>query len=306
MAVTPAMIKELRESTNAGMMDCKKALTESNGDMQGAVEWLRKKGLSKAAKVAGKIAAEGLISVFVSPENHKATIVEVNSETDFVAKNENFTGFVDKMTNIIYSSSISTIDQLKTGEFDGKTYETHIAEATAKVGEKIDVRRFTTFDAPESGMVNGYTHSNGQMGAIVCVETDSKATADAIKDLVKDIAMHATAMNPLYLNESEIPQEILDTEADVAKAQLEKEGKPEAMWDKILPGKLKKYAKDNSLVDQPFVKDDKVTVAQALDAAAKTVNGKAKILGFARFQVGEGIEKKEDNFADEVAAQLKK
>ncbi len=306
MAVTPAMIKELRESTNAGLMDCKKALSESNGDMEGAVEWLRKKGLSKAAKVAGKIAAEGLITIVISDENHKGTIIEVNSETDFVAKNENFTNFVDLMANAIYSSSYATIDEVKSGSFDGKTYETHIAEATARVGEKIDVRRFTTFEAPESGLVAGYTHSNGQMGAIICVETDSKATADALKDMVKDIAMHATAMNPLYLDESEIPQEILDKEAEVAKAQLEKEGKPEAMWDKILPGKLKKYAKDNSLVDQPFVKDDKLSVSQALSAAAKAAGGEAKIVSFARFQVGEGIEKKEDNFADEVAAQLKK
>lgn len=306
MAVTPAMIKELRESTNAGLMDCKKALGESDGDMQGAIEWLRKKGLSKAAKVAGKIAAEGLISVFVSDEFHKGTVVEVNSETDFVAKNENFTGFVDTMTTAIYSSSYKTIDEVKSGEFDGKPYETHIAEATAKVGEKIDVRRFTTFEAPESGLVNGYTHSNGQMGAIVCVETDSKATAEAVKGIVKDIAMHATAMNPAYLNDSEIPQEILDQETEVAKAQLAKEGKPEAIWDKILPGKLKKYAKDNCLVDQPFVKDDKQSVAQALTVAAKAAGGEAKIIAFARFQVGEGIEKKEDNFADEVAAQLKK
>ncbi|MCV6607062.1 MAG: translation elongation factor Ts [Campylobacterales bacterium] len=306
MAVTPAMIKELRESTNAGLMDCKKALAASEGDMQGAVEWLREKGLSKAAKVAGKIAAEGVVSVVVADDCAKATIIEVNSETDFVAKNENFTGFVDVMANAIYSSSFKTIDEVKAGELEGKPYETHIAEATAKVGEKIDVRRFTTFEAPESGLVNGYTHSNGQMGAIVCVETDSKATADAVKDLVKDIAMHATAMNPEYLNESEIPQEILDRETEFAKNQLKEEGKPEAIWDKILPGKIKKYAKDNCLVDQAFVKDDKQSVSGALSAAAKAAGGEAKIVAFSRFQVGEGIEKKEDNFADEVAAQLKK
>ncbi len=297
MAVSPAMIKELRESTNAGLMDCKKALTESDGDMQAAVDWLRKKGLSKAAKVAGKIAAEGLISMKAT--NGKAVIVEVNSETDFVAKNENFVQFVNDMTDAIYESDKTDVEALKSHDFNGKTFDDIIGEATAKVGEKIDVRRFEIFD----GCIHGYVHANGRIGAVVSVETD---VCEEIAETVKDIAMHATAMNPQYLNESEIPAEVLAKEEEVAKEQLKKEGKPEKIWDKIIPGKLKRFAKDNCLVDQTFVKDDKKSVAEALADAAKAVGGTAKITGFMRYEVGEGMEKKEENFADEVAAQMGK
>lgn len=297
MAVTPAMIKELRESTNAGLMDCKKALAASDGDMQAAVDWLRKKGLSKAAKVAGKIAAEGLVAIKI--EDGKAVILEVNSETDFVAKNENFVNFVNSVLENIFTTGAADVEALKASTFNGQSFDDFLGEATAKIGEKIDIRRFTTFE----GCVNGYVHANGRIGSIVCAETD---VAEGITDTLKDIAMHATAMNPQFLDDSEIPAEVLAKEEEMAKEQLKKEGKPEAIWDKIIPGKLKRYAKDNCLVDQMYVKDDKVSVAQALAAAGKAAGGSASIAAFARFEVGEGMEKKEEDFAAEVAAQMGK
>lgn len=295
MQITPTMIKELRESTNAGLMDCKNALAQTNGDMKEAVLWLRKKGLSKAQKVSGKVAAEGLVSVKI--QDSKALIVEVNSETDFVAKNENFVSFVQDLTDIIFDSGVNSVEELQTKSFSGKTYEDMIAEATAKVGEKIALRRFAFLE----GLVGGYVHANGRVATIVSLN------ADANKDLVptiKDIAMHATAMNPLYLQESDVPKEIIAKEEEVAKEQLKKEGKPENIWEKIIPGKVKRFYKETCLKDQPFVKDDKKSVEEALNEEAKKLGSKANITGFVRYEVGEGIEKKQDNFADEVAAQL--
>ena len=304
MAVTPAMIKELRESTGAGMLDCKKALSESNGDMEGALEWLRKKGLSKVSKVAGKVAAEGTISIQISDDFKKATLVEVNCQTDFVAKNENFVGFASEMSSYIHVEGTASVEALQSATIGGKSFEEKMGEAIQKVGEKVEVRRFDTISVGENGVVNGYTHAGGNIGVIIAAECDSAKTADAVKDMVKSIAMHAAAMSPIYMTESEIPAEILEKEKEIAIEELKKEGKPEAMFDKIIPGKLKKYAKDNSLVDQPFVMDDKKSVAQALSDVAKEVGGTATIVAYRRFKVGEGIEKSEVSFADEVAAQL--
>lgn len=295
MAVTPALIKELREATNAGLMDCKKALAETNGDLKEAVVWLRKKGLSKAAKVAGKVATEGLVSI--KTDGKKGVIVEVNSETDFVAQNENFVNFVKDLTDKIFASGAADVESFKSMSFGGKSYDDILGEATAKVGEKIDLRRFITLE----GTVGSYVHSNGKVGTVVLVETD---LGDKLSLVLKDIAMHATAMNPAYLNEAEIPADIIARETAIAKEQLKKEGKPENIWDKIVPGKLKRFVKDTCLVEQPFVKDDKKTVQEALNEAAAKLGGRAKILKFVRYEVGEGMEKKADNFADEVAAQL--
>jgi len=304
MAVTPAMIKELRESTGAGMLDCKKALAESNGDMEGALEWLRKKGLSKVSKVAGKIAAEGTVSIKISDDFKKATLTEVNCQTDFVAKNENFVGFANEMSTFIHSEGTGSIEDLQKANFNGKTFEEKMGEAIQKVGEKVEVRRFDTITVGENGVVNGYIHAGGNIGVIVAADCDSAKTADAVKDILKNIAMHAAAMSPAYMTESEIPAETLEKEKEIAIEELKKEGKPEAMFDKIIPGKLKRFAKDNALVEQPFVMDDKKTVAQALSAAAKDAGGTAELVAYRRFKVGEGIEKSEVSFADEVAAQL--
>jgi len=303
-AVTPAMVKELREMTDAGMLDCKKALKASEGDMEAAVEWLRKKGLSKAAKVAGKVAAEGTIGLKIDENFKKATMTEVNCQTDFVAKNENFTAIVDNMVGFIYTEEVANLESLQSATINGASFEETMAAAVQKVGENIQVRRFDTIKVNENGVINGYVHSNGSVGVIVAVEADSAETASKLVDFTKDIAMHAAAMSPQWLAEEDIPQETIDKELEIAREELKKEGKPEAMWDKILPGKVKRFAKDNTLVNQPFVKDDKKSVAQALSAAAKECGGDAKVVAFTRFKVGEGIEKQEMSFADEVAAQV--
>jgi elongation factor Ts len=305
MAVTPAMIKELRETTGAGMLDCKKALKESNGDIQGALEWLRKKGLSKVSKVAGKIAAEGTISLQISDDYKKATLAEVNCQTDFVAKNENFVNFANEMSLFVHTNNLTTVEELQNSTFNGQSYEEKMGETIQKVGEKVEVRRFVTISVGDNGVVNGYIHAGGKIGVVVAAECDSSETAQKVKDTLRNIAMHAAAMNPRWLSEDEIPQDVIEKEKEIAIEELKKEGKPEKMFDKIIPGKIKRFVKDNTLLNQPFVMDDKKTVAQALDAVAKEAGGSAKIVGYKRFEVGEGIEKKELSFAEEVAAQLK-
>lgn len=305
-AVTPEMIKQLREATNAGMLDCKKALTEANGDMEAAITLLRKKGLSKAAKVADKIAAEGVISLKVADDFKSATISEINCETDFVAKNENFTSFSYEITEVIHVGKYMDFDGLKGHKFGSHSYEERMGEAVSKMGEKIDIRRFESFSVGANGVVNGYLHANGRVGAIVAVECDSAKTAEAVRDFVRDIAMHAAAMKPSYLNPDTVPQEAIDKERDIAIEQLKKEGKPEAMIEKIIPGKIKKFSEENSLAGQAFVKDDKKTVAAALTEAAKAVGGTAKLTSFARYEVGEGMTKKGCTFAEEVASQTQR
>ena len=305
MAVTPAMIKELRETTGAGMLDCKKALKESDGNIEGALEWLRKKGLSKVSKVAGKVAAEGTVSLQINDTFTKATLAEINCQTDFVAKNDNFVNFANEMSLFVHTNDLTTVEELQSSTFDGQSYEEKMGETIQKVGEKVEVRRFVTISVTDNGVVNGYIHAGGKIGVIVAAECDSAKTAQEVKDILKNIAMHAAAMNPRWLNEDEIPQDIIEKEKEIAIEELKKEGKPEKMFDKIIPGKIKRFVKDNSLLNQPFVMDDKKTVEQALSAVAKEVGGSAKIVGYKRFGVGEGIEKKELSFAEEVAAQLK-
>jgi elongation factor Ts len=246
MAVTPAMIKDLRESTGAGLLDCKKALAESNGDMEAALDWLRKKGLSKVSKVADKVAAEGTVCLKISDDFKKATLTEVNCQTDFVAKNENFVNFANEMSHYVHIEGTMSVEELQSANFGGKTFEEKMGEAIQKMGEKVEVRRFDTISVGENGVVNGYIHAGGNIGVIIAADCDSAKTADSVKDMLKNIAMHAAAMSPAYMTEEEIPAEILAKEKEIAIEELKKEGKPEAMFDKIIPGKLKKYAKDNA------------------------------------------------------------
>jgi len=304
--VTSELIKELRERTGAGILDCKKALLETEANLDDAIDWLRKKGLSAAAKKSGRTATEGTITLEISADNKKATISEINCETDFVGQNENFIEFCTSTTSHIHSNGVKNVDDLLASTINESSFSDHLSITIGKIGENIVVRRFAEVSVGENGSVNVYRHANGKIGVLVAAECDNAKTAEAVQTMLKDIAMHAAAMNPNYLDDSEIPQEDLDREAEVAKAQLEKEGKPEAMWDKILPGKIVKFKKDNCLIDQPFVKDDKKTVREALEAAAKTVGGTAKLTAFVRFEVGEGLEKKACDFASEVAAQLAK
>lgn len=305
-AVTSEMIKDLRERSGAGMMDCKKALTEAQGDMEGAIDWLRKKGLSAAAKKSGRIAAEGVVSLHVAEDGKKATICEVNCETDFVSQNENFTGFSSEVTSHIHRHEIKDLDGLSASSVEGANFADYLSVTISKIGENIVVRRFATIEASANGVIVSYTHGNGKIGVLVAADTDGAKTSEHVKAILKDIAMHAAAMNPQYLDDSEISQADIDREIEVAKAQLEKEGKPAAMWEKIMPGKISKFKKDSCLVEQPFVKNDKLSVKEALSAAAKEVGGTATLVRFVRFQVGEGIEKQSCDFASEVAAAMGK
>ncbi len=305
MAISAAQVKELRQRTGAGMMDCKKALQEANGDMDKAIEILRKKGIAKAAKKADRVASEGTIAVEISPDNKCATIAEVNSETDFVAQNENFKALVEKVKGHIATAGVESVEELYKTEIDGATFEEYMKAEIAKIGENIVVRRFDKLCVEGPGVVNGYLHMGGKIGVVVAATCDKEETCGAIKDFLKDVAMHIAAMNPKYLDAESVPVEVVEKEKEIAAAQLEKEGKPANIIEKIIPGKIKKFMEENTLLGQKFVKDDKKTVEQALNEAAEAAGGSAKIVGFIRYELGEGIEKKEEDFAAEVAAQMK-
>jgi len=304
--ITAAQVKALREKTGAGMMDCKKALVEANGDEEKAIEILRKKGLSKAAKKADRNAAEGRVEIYITPDFKKGSIVEVNCETDFVAKTDEFIEFVSETVKTINVNDIEDVDSLMKAQFGEGTFEEELKVKIAKIGENIVVRRMATIKAPENGIVNGYIHAGGRVGVLVAAACDSEKTCEAIKNTLKDIAMHVAAMKPAYLNPESVPADVIEKEKEIAKAQLLKEGKPENVIDKIIPGKIKKYYQDVCLTDQEYVKaEKKESVAEALEKAAKAAGGSAKLVDFIRFEVGEGLVKNACNMANEVAEALK-
>ena len=349
MAVTAAQVKELRAATDAPMMDCKKALVENDGDMAKATEWLKERGIAKAAKKADRVAAEGLVGFKIADDFSKATIVEINSETDFVAQNEGFQNLVLKTTEEVYTNSPADVDTLNASAFG-----TYFTEAVTKIGEKIEVRRFNTMNADdETVAINGYIHSNNRIAVIISAKCDSAKTAAGMRVLLKNIAMHASAMKPTtltykdfdpkyvesetkgriealkkdneelarlkkplknvpkYISMMQLTDEVMaQAEADIKEA-LKAQNKPEKIWDKIVPGQIARFILDNTmldqeqaLLDQKYVMNDKLTVAQAIEAEAKKLGGSADIIDFVRLEVGEGIEKKEDDFAAEVAAQM--
>ena len=303
--VTAAMVKALREKTGAGMMDCKKALVEANGDEEKAIEILRKKGLSKAAKKADRNAAEGLVSVKISDDYKKGSIVEVNCETDFVAKTDEFVEFVEDIVTTVNVDDIADINSLMGAKFGEATFEEELKVKIAKIGENIVVRRIETIKALENGIVNGYIHAGGRVGALVAAGCDKPEVCEAIKDTLKDIAMHIAAMKPLYLNPESVPADVIEKEKEIAKAQLLKEGKPENVIEKIIPGKIKKYFQEVCLTEQEFVKaEKKESVAEALKKAAKAAGGNATLVDFVRFEVGEGLVKNGCTIAEDVAAAL--
>jgi len=302
--ITAALVKQLREITDAGMMECKKALVEVNGDLEAAIEHLRKTGLAKAAKKADRSASEGTISIKISSDFKKATISEINSETDFVAQNEAFQTLASKATDLIYSEAVSSVEELMSKNIDGTTFEEYIKTQISKIGENIVIRRFETLSCDKDCVFNGYIHSNNKVGVLVGAKCDSQKTADTVRETLREIAMHAAAMKPKYLDESAIDEEAIEKEKEIAKAQLLQEGKPENMLEKILPGKIKKFYEENTLVNQKFVKDDKKSIKQVLDEAAKSAGGNAELIAYVRYELGEGIEKKACDFASEVAAQL--
>ncbi|MDD3067798.1 MAG: translation elongation factor Ts [Acholeplasmataceae bacterium] len=291
MAITAQQVKELRERTGAGMMDCKGALEHTNGDMEAAIDYLREKGIAKAAKKAGRIAAEGLCNVVI--KGNEAVIYELNSETDFVAKNNQFLDLLSEVGNAIINSKATNTEEALNATLNGKTLETVIADATATIGEKISLRRVSRVTKQDSQGFGSYLHMGGRIAVINVMENDDQEVA-------KDMAMHIAAQNPRYLDRSEVDQETLEHEKHVLTQQALAEGKPANIVDKMVIGRLNKYLQDICLVDQGFVKDPDQKVSEYLKS------NKNAVKSFIRLAVGEGIEKKEEDFAAEVAAQLKK
>ena len=305
MAITAGMVKELREMTGAGMMDCKKALTETNGDMDAAVEYLRKNGQAKAEKKAGRIAAEGIVKTVVR-DDKVAAIVEVNSETDFVAKNEEFQGFVDAVVNQVADNDPADMDAFMAEAWaadPSKTVKDALVEKIAVIGENLNIRRFERVNV-ENGCVVSYIHGGGRIGVLVVADTD--VVNDEIKTCLKNVAMQVAAMSPKYVSRDEVSQEYMDHEKEILLAQAKKENpeKPDNIIEKMIIGRLNKEMKEICLLDQVYVQDSDLTVAKYVDKVAKENNAKVKVTKFIRFETGEGIEKKEENFAEEVAKQM--
>lgn len=301
MAVTAALVKELRERTGAGMMDCKKALVETDGDIEKAIDYLREKGIMKAQKKAGRIAAEGLVRVAFGEGNKTASIVEVNSETDFVAKNEEFIEFVEDLAKEVLAKGNMPMEQFMAEPFGEGTVQETLTAKVAKIGENLSIRRFAKVE--EDGVVYvGYTHGGGRIGVIVGIKTD--AAADEIAAVGKDVAMQVASMNPKFVNEDGVDPEYLENEKKILTEQVMNEGKKPEMVERIVAGKIKKELKEVCLLDQPFVKDGDVSVQQYVANAAKEIGKDMEVVSMIRYEVGEGIEKKEDDFAAEVAAQV--
>ncbi|MCC2256194.1 translation elongation factor Ts [Ruminococcus sp. CLA-AA-H200] len=305
MAITAGMVKELREMTGAGMMDCKKALTETNGDMDAAVEFLRKNGQAKAEKKAGRIAAEGIVKTVVK-DDKVAAIVEVNSETDFVAKNDDFQGFVEAVVNQAVDSDAADIDAFLAEAWaadPSKTVKDALVEKIAVIGENLNIRRFEKVTA-ENGCVVSYIHGGGRIGVLVAADTD--VVNDEIRTCLKNVAMQVAAMSPKYVSRSEVSQEFMDHEKEILLAQAKKENpeKPDNIIEKMIIGRLNKELKEYCLLDQVYVQDSDLTVGKYVDKVAKENNAKVTVTKFVRFETGEGIEKKQENFAEEVAKQM--
>ena len=311
MAVTAKLVKELREMTGAGMMDCKKALTATDGDMDKAVEFLREKGLATAQKKAGRIAAEGIVMLKVSEDGKKAVAVEVNAETDFVAKNEKFQGYVAQVAELALNTKAADIDAFMEEEWtfsESATVKEELAHQIATIGENMNIRRFAQV-AEENGFVASYTHMGGKIGVLVYVETD--VVNDAVKEMAKNVAMQVAALKPLYTNDSEVSAEYIAHEKEILLAQImndpKESQKPEKVIQGMIAGRINKELKEICLLDQVYVKaeDGKQSVGKYVQEVAKANNANITIKGFVRFETGEGLEKKEENFAEEVAKQMK-
>lgn len=302
MAITAQMVKELRESTGAGMMDCKKALQEAEGNMERAVDILREKGLSKAAKKADRIAAEGLVAIEINEDNTVASMVEVNSETDFVAKNEDFKTFVkDAAKMALATESTDVAGLLAETHEQGQSLQDVLNERTAKIGEKLDLRRFVKLTT--EGQVAGYIHGGGKIGVLVEMATTAR-DAEVIT-MGRDIAMQVAAMNPKYVSRNNVDAEYIAHETEILTQQALNEGKPANIVEKMIKGRLEKQLKEVCLLEQPFVKNGDLTIKQLVAETAKKLGTEIEVVNVVRFEVGEGIEKKEENFAEEVAKQLK-
>ena len=301
MAVTAKLVKELREKTGAGMMDCKKALEECAGDLEKAFDWLREKGIAKAAKKADRIAAEGLTAFYV--EGNRAAIVEVNSETDFVAKNQEFKDLVSDIAKCVCINKPTTMEEALACDLNGKSIENTVVDATAKIGEKLSFRRFDVIEKAENQAFGAYSHMGGKISALVLL-------TDTTDEVARDIAMHVAASAPQYVDRSQIPAEVLEREHEVLKQQALEENKnaakpkPEQIIVKMVEGRLTKEMKEICLMDQAYFKNDELTVAKYLKEVSKEVGFTVDVKSYIRYETGEGIEKKEENFAEEVAKQM--
>ena len=309
MAISASMVKELREMTGAGMMDCKKALTNTDGDMDKAVEWLRENGLAKAEKKAGRIAAEGLVAVKVSDDKKKAAIVEVNSETDFVAKNDVFQKLVDSVASQAINTGASDMDAFMAEpwiEDSSVTVEENLKNMIAKIGENMNIRRFEKMEQG-NGMIVSYIHAGGKIGVLISAETDN--TGAEVEECLKNVAMQVAAMNPQYLSSDDVSEEYKEKEKEGLLAEAKNDpknaGKPDNIIEKMIIGRLNKELKEVCLTEQVYVKaENKETVAKYVEAVAKANGCNIKLNQFIRFETGEGLEKKEEDFAAEVAAQM--
>ena len=288
--ITASLVKELRERTGAGMMDCKKALTQTDGDIEAAIDYLRENGIAKAAKKADRIAAEGLS--YIEVKGNKAVILEINSETDFVAKNEKFVALVKNVAEAILAAEPKTLEEALQVEAQGGTVEAVINEGIATIGEKLSLRRFEVVSKSDADAFGAYSHMGGRIGVLTLVEgsTDEEAA--------KDVAMHIAALAPKYLDESEVPADVLEHEKKVLTEQALNEGKPANIVEKMIVGRINKFLEEITVVKQKFVKDDSFTVEKFVASKG------GKLAKFVRYEVGEGIEKKEDNFAEEVMSQV--
>ncbi|MCD8213981.1 MAG: translation elongation factor Ts [Campylobacter sp.] len=353
MEITAQMVKELRESTGAGMMDCKKALSEAGGDMEKAVDILREKGLGQAAKKADRLASEGLVSVKVCEKCKKATITDINSETDFVARNPQFQTLTKDTTAHIQANDITSVEELNSSTLNGVKFEEYFKTQIATIGENLVVRRFETISADAKGIVNGYVHSNGRVGVLIGAACESEEVANKAAEFIRNLCMHAAAMKPSVISYNDLDKDFVEKEFIALKAELEKEneeftrlgkplhhipeyasriqltddviakatdaikeelkseGKPEKIWDKIIQGKIERFYADNTVLDQRltllgqfYVMDDKKTIEQVVAEKSKEFGGKIEIVKYVRFELGEGLEKKVDDFAAAVAAQI--
>ena len=286
--ISASLVKELRETTGAGMLDCKKALEETNGNIEEAITWLREKGISKAAKKASRIAAEGLAISKVN--GNRAIVIEVNSETDFVAKNEEFKTLVNTIADAILNSDVTTVEEALNLSVGDKTVNDLIVDKTATIGEKLSLRRFEILTKEDSQVFGEYSHMGGKIVALTLVSNN--------EEVAKDLAMQAAAMRPLYLNRDMVPADVLDKEREILREQAENEGLDSNKLDMIVNGRINKYFEEVCLVDQGFIKENKMKVSKYLESK------NTEVFNFVRYEVGEGMEKREENFADEVMKQI--
>ncbi|GAA0078045.1 translation elongation factor Ts [Clostridium sp. CTA-5] len=302
--ITAKSVKELRERTGAGMMDCKKALTETDGDIEKAIEVLREKGLAAAAKKSGRVAAEGLVKTYISEDKKSGAIVELNCETDFVAANDEFIAFADTLAKIAVTTSATTVEEFVNGKFDGEATVTEaLTGLIAKLGENMTVRRFVKFSL-DNGVVKSYIHGGGRIGVLVEVACDTESPV--VEEVAKELCMQIAAANPLFLSKDQVDQDAIEKEKEIYRVQALNEGKPEKIVDKMVMGRIQKYYKEVCLLEQLWVKDGDKTITKFIEEKSKEVGSPITVNRYVRFERGEGIEKVEENFAEEVAKQIGK